>query len=1169
MGLEPIKKLLCANRGEIAIRVFRACNELGIRTVAIYSDEDRLHEHRHKADEAYLVGRGKRPVEAYLGIDEILAVAQAAGADAIHPGYGFLSENPAFALACESRGIRFVGPSPAVVALMGDKVRAKELARGAAVPVVPGITLEGDEASVLSRARAFFAGNAPVLVKAANGGGGRGMRVVREESGLAEAIAQARSESKAAFGSEAVFLEKYLQRVRHIEVQILGDLHGGLVHLGERDCSVQRRHQKVIEIAPAPNLAKAVRERVCADALKLARASGYSNAGTVEFLVDASQDPRGGAHYFIEVNARLQVEHTVTEQVTGIDLVQAQLRIAEGHALASDAVGIPAQEAIVPRGFAVQCRVTTEDPANGFLPDSGIIHTWRMGTGFGIRLDAGNGYTGAYISPFYDSMLVKVIAYADTFPHTVMKAQRALREFRIRGVKTNISFLENVLQHETFLAGTATTGFLDEAPELFQLASRRDRATKLLQYLAEVVVNGHPTIKKGERLSPATLSAARLPALPRGPPPSGTAQVLAERGPRGLADWVLAQTRPLLTDTTMRDAHQSLLATRMRTYDILAIAPATAHLAPELFSLETWGGATFDTAYRFLNEDPWARLRKLKVAAPNLLLQMLLRGANAVGYTSYPDNVVQAFIDEAAQAGVDVFRVFDSLNDLESMRLSVEHILTTGKVAEVAICYTGDVANPHRPKYNLDYYADLARRIEDLGAHLLCIKDMAGLLRPRAAGLLIDRLKETVKLPIHLHMHDTSGNGVAALLVAIEHGVHIVDGALASMAGLTSQPSLNALIAALREHRRDTMMTNKKLQPLVDYWDDVRDFYRPFECGLKSSTTEVYFHEIPGGQYSNLRPQVSDMGLLHRWNDVKESFAVVNQLVGDIPKVTPSSKMVGDFAIFLLKNELFVRGEGFPETVALTRQKLLQEAHRLDFPSSVTGYFQGRLGKPPGGFPEDIKKAILKGLPILRGKPSDGMEPVDLKKLAAELSKKHGRPIARHEAVSAALYPRVLDEYWQKLAQYEDISILDTPAYFYGLELGQEILVELEPGKTLVITLEAVGDADDEGNRTVYFALNGHGRQVSVRDRSRASAAQERRKAERDNPQHVGASMPGTVIGLHAKAGDKVEAGAPLITLEAMKMELVVRAPRAGSLKEIVPALKSSVQAGDLLAVFA
>ena len=1159
MPIAPLRKVLCANRGEIAIRVFRACNELGIRTVAIYSEEDRVHEHRHKADEAYLVGRGKRPVDAYLGIEEILDVAQRAGADAIHPGYGFLSENPELARACAARGIRLIGPTAEVLALMGDKVVAKGVAAKAGVPVIPGVTLEGGP-EVLARAQDFFATHGPILVKAAHGGGGRGMRVIRELSELEECIAQARSESKLAFGSEVVFLEKFLDRVRHIEVQILGDLEGNLVHLYERDCSVQRRHQKVIEVAPAPNLSPQLREQICEDALKLARASHYTSAGTVEFLVSGSN------HYFIEVNARLQVEHTVTEQITGIDLVHAQLRIAEGHALRSAAIGIQDQSSVKPRGFAVQCRVTTEDPANNFLPDTGFIHTWRIGSGFGVRLDAGNGYTGAYISPHYDSMLVKVIAYADTFQGTVMKALRALREFRIRGVKTNLPFLENVLQHPTFLSGETWTRFIDETPELFQLAPRRDRATKLLQYLAEVIVNGHPTIKKEHRRSPLSFTAARVPVAPS-PPSPGTAQILAERGPAGLAKWVLQQTRPLITDTTMRDAHQSLLATRMRSYDILQIAAATARLAPELFSLEAWGGATFDTCYRFLNEDPWIRLRKLKAAVPNLLIQMLLRGANAVGYTSYPDNVVEEFIDLAAEWGVDVFRVFDSLNDLDTMKVAVQRVLKTGKVAEVAICYTGDVANPKRPKYSLDYYADLARRIEDMGSHFLCIKDMAGLLRPRAAGMLIDRLKETVKLPIHLHMHDTSGNGVAALLVAIDHGVHIVDAALASMAGLTSQPSMNALVSALRGNRRDTLITNKKLQPLANYWDDVREYYSPFECGLKSSTSEVYYHEIPGGQYSNLRPQVAEMGLLHRWNDVKDAFALVNQLVGDIPKVTPSSKMVGDFAIFLLKNDLLVRRETFEQSVAATQAKVIEEAPRLDFPSSVTGYFQGLIGQPPGGFPEALRKAILKGAPTWNRRPSDSMSPVNLERTAAELSKKHHRPIARHEVISAVLYPRVLDQYWEQLARFEDVSILDTPTYFYGIEIGQEIWVELEQGKTLVISLSAVGDANENGMRTVYFELNGHGRHVSVRDRALASGVQERRKADRENPAHVAASMPGTVISLQAKLGDRLDAGAPILTIEAMKMETVVRAPRPSTLKELLASLRSTVQAGDLLAV--
>src|SRR3989475_100092 len=1067
MAIVPLRKVLCANRGEIAIRIFRACNELGIRTVGIYSEEDRVSEHRHKADEAYLVGRGKRPVDAYLGIEEILDVARQCGADAIHPGYGFLSENPEFARACEQRGVRFIGPRSEVVALMGDKVAAKGLALKARVAVVPGVELRGSAEEQIGAARTFMSEHGAALVKAAHGGGGRGMRVVKEPVELEEALERARSESKLAFGSEVVFVEKWLPKVRHIEVQILGDQHGNVIHLFERDCSVQRRHQKVIEIAPAPNIDGELRDRICADALKLAEASRYSSAGTV----------------------------------------------------------------------------------------------------FGIRLDAGNCYTGARVSPFYDSLLFKVISYADSFPLAVRKMLRALREFRIRGVKTNIPFLENVLSHPTFDAGLTWTRFIDETPELFQLPARRDRATKVLRYLAEVIVNGHPTIKKDQRLKPSGLRAPRVPAPSPTPAPPGTVQILQQPGPEGLARWVLQQGRPLLTDTTWRDAHQSLLATRMRTHDILAVAPATARLPPGLFSLESWGGATFDTAYRFFNEDPWQRLRKIKQALPNILQQMLLRGANAVGYTSYPDSVVEAFIDEAAEAGVDVFRIFDSLNDLDSMKVSIDRVRKTGKVAELAICYTGDVANPKRTKYSLDYYADLAKRAEDMGAHFLCIKDMAGLLRPRAASLLIERLLRTVRLPIHLHMHDTSGNGIAALISAIECGVHIVDVALASMSGLTSQPSWNSLVAALREHRRDTCLANKEVQPLGGYWEDVREIYAPFEADLKSSTTEVYFHEIPGGQYSNLRPQVAEMGLLDRWNDVKTAFAAVNQLVGDIPKVTPSSKMVGDFAVFLVKNGLLEVRDTFDETVAATRAKLLAQAQSLDFPSSVTGYFQGHLGQPPGGFPEDLRAAILKGQPVLTGRPSDGLPAVDLEKLASDLSKKHGRPIARHEAISAALYPRVLDDYWAHLSRYEDVSILDSPTYFYGLDPGQEVWVDLEPGKTLVISLSAVGEANEDGWRTVYFEVNGHGRQVAVRDRSRASAAVERRKADKGDPKQIGATMPGMVIALHVKVGQAVEAGAPVMTLEAMKMETVVRAGKAGTVKEVLPALRATVQAGDLLAV--
>jgi pyruvate carboxylase len=1162
METTSFRKILCSNRGEIAIRVFRACTELGIRTVAIYSEEDRTHQHRYKADEAYLVGRGKHPVQAYLAIDEILDVAVRARADAIHPGYGFLSENAAFAAACARRGIAFLGPRPEVVQSMGDKVLARAIAEKAGVRCVPGITLDNNGDEGRRTAREFVAAHVPVLVKAAHGGGGRGMRIVRKPGELDEAIRQASSEAQAAFGSADVFLEKYLEHVRHIEVQVLGDLHGNLVHLHERDCSVQRRYQKVVEIAPAPHLSEVVKQRLHEDAQKIARAVRYHGAGTVEFLVE------GDRHYFIEVNPRLQVEHTVTEQVTGVDLVQAQIRIAEGHALASEVLGLYGQSAIQPRGYAIQCRVTTEDPQNGFLPDTGTILAFRSAGGFGIRLDTGNGYAGARVSPHYDSLLTKVTSHATTLEQAIQKSLRALREFRIRGLKTNLQFLENVLQHDAVRLGRTYTRWIDETPELFEYPERRDRATRLLRYLADVIVNGHPTVPKNLRRAPGAFAEPRVPHVPAGPPPAGTAQVLAQHGPRGLADWTLRQTRPLLCDTTMRDAHQSLIATRLRTFDVLRIAAATAHLAPALFSLESWGGATFDVAYRFLNEDPWDRLRRLKQLVPNVLQQMLLRGANAVGYTSYPNNVVEGFVEEAALAGVDVFRVFDSLNDLDSMRVAIRAILRTPKVCEVAMCYTGDVANEHRTKFSLAYYADLGKRIEDLGAHFLCVKDMAGLLRPRAATLLLDKLREVVRLPIHLHTHDTSGNGIATLLAAIDAGVHVVDVALAPMAGLTSQPSMNALIAALHGNPRDTGMRNRPLQALCDYWEDVRDFYSPFECGLLSSTTEVYFHEIPGGQYSNLRPQAASLGLLHRWHDVKDAFAVVNQLVGDIPKVTPSSKMVGDFAMFLVQKDLFERQPEFEDTVAATRRNVLAQAPRLDFPESVVSYFRGSLGNPPGGYPADLRAAIVKGLPLVTGQPGDALAPLDLQALGKKLEQRLARKVQPHEVLSHALYPRVLDDHFAFHLRHGDVSILPTPSYFYGLEPGQEIQVDLEPGKTLVISLAAVSDPHDDGTRTVYFELNGQGRQVTVRDKALA-APQTRRKADKSDPRQVAAPMPGTVIGIHCKAGDPVAAGAPLVTLEAMKMETVLRAPADGKVQEIVPGLRSAVQAEDLVVLLA
>ncbi len=1161
MHTDTFRKVLCANRGEIAIRVFRACVELGIRTVAVFSEEDSKSQHRYKADESYLIGAGEKPVDAYLGIDEILAVAEAAKVDAIHPGYGFLSESAEFAAACRERGIAFIGPRADVIRLLGDKVVARKEVEKHGIPTVPGMTL-GEDSDPGDAARAFFEEHAPVLVKAAYGGGGRGMRVVREAKELATSIEQARSEAKAAFGNGAVFLEKFLERVRHIEVQILGDLSGNVVHLAERDCSVQRRHQKVIEIAPAPNLDGAVRDALFRDSVRLAKKVGYHNAGTVEFLVDS----KTGQHYFIEVNPRLQVEHTVTEQVTGIDLVQSQIFVEQGLDLASDAVGIFDQRDVRPRGFAIQCRVTTEDPANDFFPDSGTIVAFRQPGGFGLRLDGGDNFTGTKINTHYDSLLVKLIAWGRTFEEAARKGQRALKEFRIRGVKTNLPFLKNVLQHEHFLRGKTYTRFIDETPDLFRFEKSRDRATRLLRYLAEVVVNGHPTVPPEQRRSPAEFLTPPVPPVPKGPAPHGTVQILEAEGPIGLARWVSAQERPLVTDTTMRDAHQSLLATRVRTKDMVRIAPATAHLAPDLFSVETWGGATFDVAYRFLNEDPWDRLRKLKRAIPNVLQQMLLRGANAVGYTSYPNNVVEAFIDEAARAGIDVFRVFDSLNDLNNMKVAIGRVLTTRKVAEVCICYTGDVANPARKKYDIEYYVDLARRIEDLDAHILCIKDMAGLLRPQAARDLIGRLKDTVSLPIHLHTHDTSGNGVATLLAAIDAGVDIVDVAISSMAGMTSQPSWNALVAAQRGSGRETGMGNKALQPLADYWESVREFYSPFECGLKSGTSEVYYHEIPGGQYSNLRPQAASLGLLPRWNEVKHAFAVVNQLVGDIPKVTPSSKMVGDFAIFLVQNDLLTMRDDLATSVEATKQLLLTNAAKLDFPQSVVQYFQGYLGTPPGGFPEDLRQAILHGLPVLTGRPSDSMEAMDLDDLAQSIRPKLDHEPNLAETVSAALYPRVLDDHFDFTGRYGDVSLLDTPTYFYGLEPGQEVWVQIEEGKTLVISLDAVGDLMGDGMRQVYFKLNGQTRTVSVRDND-ASTGEDLggRKAEASRPGEVGSPMPGTVIALHVEEGQTVEEGDPLLTLEAMKMETVVRAPISGTVDELLVDLKCAVESGDLL----
>ncbi len=1144
--LRPFRKVLAANRGEIAIRVFRACTELGMKTVAIYSHEDMLAIHRYKADEAFLVGTPGDPIGAYLDGEAIIQLALRRGVDAIHPGYGFLSENAAFARRCAEAGVTFIGPDPAVLEMMGDKISARRVAVEAGVPVVPGTA---DPIDDVAAAEAFAAeAGYPIILKAAFGGGGRGMRIVREASELAEAFARATSEARAAFGDGALFCEKLVEDAKHIEVQILADAHGSCVHLFERDCSVQRRHQKVIEVAPAVSLGDAVRQALYDAALRLAQACGYVNAGTVEFLVEPD-----GAFYFIEVNPRLQVEHTVTESITGRDLVQAQIRIAEGRRLSDPLIGIANQAVITRQGYAIQSRITTEDPEAGFVPDTGKITAYRSAAGFGIRLDASTGGAGTLITSDYDSLLVKLTAWSLTFETAAAKALRSLREFRIRGVKTNIQFLENAVAHPTFLAGQATTRFVDQTPELLQFRPRRDRATKLLRALAGSIVNGPPGVEhaltRPEPLFPPVVPAFEPHARPADSTPMA---VFRAEGAEGLSRWLRAAPQVWLTDTTFRDAHQSLLATRVRTADLLAIAPATAELAGELFSVEMWGGATFDVAYRFLREDPWDRLAKLRAAMPNLLLQMLLRGANGVGYTNYPDNVIRRFVREAADAGVDVFRIFDALNWVPNMALAMEEVAKAGKIVEASLCYTGDLTDPTRTKYDLAYYVDLAKRLEDHGAHILAIKDMAGLLKPQAARLLVQALRDATDLPIHLHTHDTSGNGGAMLLAAVDAGVDAVDAALSSMSGLTSQPSLNALCAALDGHPRAPTLDAGHLQALADYWDGVRALYHPFESGLKASTAEVYQHEIPGGQYSNLRPRAIQLGLGHRWGEIKRRYREVNLALGDLVKVTPTSKVVADFAMFLVQNDLTV-------------EQAIEKAPSLDFPQSVVDFFMGRLGQPYGGFPERLQRAVLKGRTPITVRAGELLDDHDFDAAAARLTERLGHAPSERELLTDALYPAVYADYVDFTDTYGHVGPLPTVPFLYGLEVGEQVLIEIEPGKTLVVKLMAVGGLDAAGQRMVYFELNGHPREVAVADRSAAHLVSARPKADAHDPTHVGASMPGKVLAVHCQPGDRVEVGQTLLVVEAMKMETAITAPRDGVVEAVLASPGEAVQARDLL----
>ena len=1138
--LQRIRTVLVANRGEIAIRIFRACTELGIRTVAVYSQEDALSLHRYKADEAYRIGEGQGPIEAYLDIESIIQVARDHQVDAIHPGYGFLAENAGLAARCAAEGIIFIGPDLAHLAMFGDKINARRQARVAGLPMIPG---SNGPVLSLEAVRDFAAAHGyPILIKAVLGGGGRGMRIVADAAELETAYRQAKSEAAASFGSDEIYLEKLLVRPKHIEVQILGDRQGNVVHLYERDCSVQRRHQKLVEMAPAWSLPEELRREICAAAVRLMKNVGYVNAGTVEFLV--TPDRR---FYFIEVNPRIQVEHTVTEMITGVDIVQAQILIADGCALNDAAIGISSQEGVNCHGHAIQCRITTEDPANHFLPDTGRLITYRSSGDFGLRLDAGNAFSGAVISPHYDSLLVKVTTWALTREAAIGKMQRCLKEFRIRGVKTNIPFLANVVSHEQFISGRCDTTFVDNTPELFRFPVRRDRATKLLRYLGHITVNGYEGLTRREK--PAFLPPRRPPAL-TGDLPRGTKQILDEQGPRGLAAWVKEQPKLLLTDTTLRDAHQSLLATRMRTKDMLGIIDYTARVQSDLFSLEMWGGATFDVAYRFLHEDPWERLAAIRARVPNVLFQMLLRSANAVGYTNYPDNVVRRFIEEAADGGIDVFRIFDSLNWLEGMGVAIDAVLRTGKVAEAAICYTGDILAGG--KYDLKYYVTMARELEKMGAHILGIKDMAGLLKPEAAYRLVTALKEAVDLPIHLHTHDTSGNGIYAYARAIDAGVDIVDTAISAMAGGTSQPCGNSLYHALAGTARQPTVDIRGWNALSHYWEDVRSYYTAFDSGLSFPNPEVYQHEMPGGQYTNLRQQANALGLGHRWEEVKDMYRQVNSLFGDIVKVTPSSKVVGDMALFMVEN-------------GLTEESLYAAGETLAFPQSVVEYFGGHIGQPYGGFPEKLQQLVLKGRQPLAGRPGELLPPADFVAAGESAGAILARPVTERDVLSHVLYPKVFADWAAFQAEYGDVTVLDTPAFFYGLLPGEEICVDIEEGKTLFIKLLAVSPPDAAGLRTVGYELNGLLREITVRDNSVETTVAQRVKADPTRPGQVAASMPGKVVKVHVRQGDKVKKGTPLLTTEAMKMEASVQAPIHGTVVAIHISPGDRVETGDLL----
>jgi len=1142
--MAEFRKILVANRGEIAIRVMRAATELGKRTVAVYAEEDKLSLHRFKADEAYRIGEGLGPVAAYLSIEEVIRVAKECGADAIHPGYGLLSENPDFVEACAANGITFIGPKAETMRALGDKASARRVAIAAGVPVIPATEVLGDDMALVKKQAAEV--GYPLMLKASWGGGGRGMRPIQSEEELETKVREGRREAEAAFGNGEGYLEKMILRARHVEVQILGDSQGNIYHLYERDCTVQRRNQKVVERAPAPYLTDAQRAEICELGRRICAHVSYECAGTVEFLMDMDT----GRFYFIEVNPRVQVEHTVTEQVTGIDIVQAQIRIAEGKSLA-EATGVASQAEVRLNGHAIQCRITTEDPLNNFIPDYGRITAYREATGAGIRLDGGTAYSGAVITRYYDSLLVKITAWAQTPDQAIVRMRRALSEYRIRGVATNIAFVENLLKHPTFLANECTTKFIDTTPELFAFKKRRDRATKILIYISDITVNGHPETA-GRPKPPAEARKPRAPKPTKAPAP-GTRDLLLEKGPQAVADWMAGERKLLLTDTTMRDGHQSLLATRMRSIDMIKAAPAYAANLPELFSVECWGGATFDVAYRFLQECPWQRLRDLRKAMPNVMTQMLLRASNGVGYTNYPDNVVRFFVKQAAETGIDVFRVFDSLNWVENMRVAMDAVIEQEKVCEAAICYTGDILNPDRAKYDLAYYVRMGRELKAAGAHVLGLKDMAGLLKPAAARVLIKALKEEVGLPIHFHTHDTSGIAGATILAAADAGVDAVDAAMDAFSGGTSQPCLGSIVEALAHTERDTGLDIRAIRELSNYWEAVRDQYAAFESGLEAPASEVYLHEMPGGQFTNLKAQARSLGLEERWHEVAQAYADANQMFGDIVKVTPSSKVVGDMALMMVAQ-------------GLSRAEVEDPAIDVAFPDSVADMLKGNLGQPPGGWPEGIARKVLKGEKPSTERPGKHMAPVELESLRNKVSAElDGFHVDDEDLNGYLMYPKVFLDYMGRHRQYGPVRTLPTPTFFYGMQPGEEISVEIDPGKTLEIRLQAVGETDETGEVKVFFELNGQPRVIRVPNRAVKAKTASRPKAQEGNPLHIGAPMPGVVASVAVQAGQKVNAGDMLLTIEAMKMETGLHADRAGVVKAIHVAPGAQIDAKDLL----